>query len=422
MPGVERRYCSGRTQRSRSPSDCGRARLTLGDAFSFCSGLYFRGKITYARRFAPEATLVITPTRGLQPPDTVVTADLIREFAGVDIASDDVRYREPLERDLRALAARLPAGARVVLLGSVATGKYVDVLVRSLGRTLHFPPSFVGRGDMSRGGLLLRHAARRRRAGLLGARAERQTARAAAAKTRSADARPCLARVVGQPVAGGAILPRDVEAFSDISGRVRRGGAGGIVARRAAAPGAGHSGRQQPTRGRTARSHGLLGVGGHRRLALANDDAAQRRFHQHPAERRGTPRGVPVGSEDGRVVQGLRRGGPDAHPDAPQHHLAGRRCAEGRERRRPADAAAAVRAEVGRRARDRCRDSRSPNGSRSASRVPVAPAVRRRRERSRSSPRTCSKDGCGKTACPTAMRPRSSSIGTVRRFRTAMSG
>jgi len=133
--------------------------LTLGDAFSFCSGLYFRGKITYARRFAPEATFVITPTRGLQPPDTVVTADLIREFAGVDIASDDVRYREPLERDLRALAAQLPADARVVLLGSVATGKYVDVLVRSLGRTLHFPPSFVGRGDMSRGGLLLRHAA-----------------------------------------------------------------------------------------------------------------------------------------------------------------------------------------------------------------------------------------------------------------------
>jgi hypothetical protein len=133
--------------------------LTLGEAFTFCSGLYFRGKITYARAFSPDATLVITPTRGLQPPDVVVTADLIREFAGVDIASDDVRYRRPLERDLRALAKRLTPGARVVLLGSVATGKYVDVLVRLLGPQLHFPPSFVGRGDMSRGGLLLRHAA-----------------------------------------------------------------------------------------------------------------------------------------------------------------------------------------------------------------------------------------------------------------------
>ena len=133
--------------------------LTLGETFTFCSGLYFRGKITYALRFAPDATFVITPTRGLQPPHLLVSVDVIREFAGVDIASDDVRYSRPLERDLRALADRLPAGAPVVLLGSVATGKYVDILVRSLGRQLHFPPSFIGRGDMSRGGLLLRHAA-----------------------------------------------------------------------------------------------------------------------------------------------------------------------------------------------------------------------------------------------------------------------
>src|SRR5215467_8500677 len=103
--------------------------LTLGEAFTFCSGLYFRGKITYARAFAPDATLVITPTRGLQPPDLPVTADLLREFAGVDIASDDVRYTKPLEHDLRRLAKRLSAGTRVVLLGSVATGKYVDILV-----------------------------------------------------------------------------------------------------------------------------------------------------------------------------------------------------------------------------------------------------------------------------------------------------
>ncbi len=135
--------------------------LSLGEAFSFMSGLYFRGKITYARAFAatPDATLVITPTRGLQSPDAVVTRDLLHEFAGVDISSDDVRYSEPLERDLRALAARVPADARVVLLGSVATGKYVDILVRLLGDRLHYPSSFVGRGDMSRGGLLLRHAA-----------------------------------------------------------------------------------------------------------------------------------------------------------------------------------------------------------------------------------------------------------------------
>jgi hypothetical protein len=135
-------------------------RLTLGEAFSFMSGLYFRGKITYARAFAArDSTLVITPTRGLQSPDAVVTRDLLNEFAAVDISSDDARYSRPLERDLRALAARVPADARVVLLGSVATGKYVDILVRWLGERLHYPSSFIGRGDMSRGGLLLRHAA-----------------------------------------------------------------------------------------------------------------------------------------------------------------------------------------------------------------------------------------------------------------------
>jgi len=47
----------------------------------------------------------------------------------------------------------------VVLLGSIASDKYVDVLAPALGERLHYPPSFVGRGDMSRGGLLLRSAA-----------------------------------------------------------------------------------------------------------------------------------------------------------------------------------------------------------------------------------------------------------------------
>lgn len=132
--------------------------LTLGEAFSFLSGLYFRGKLAYARAFgdADDGTLVITPTRGLQPPDTPVTDALLREFAGVDVSAADERYRAPLVRDAGALAARLPARARVVLLGSIATGKYVDVLAGQLGARLHYPPAFIGRGDMSRGGLLLR--------------------------------------------------------------------------------------------------------------------------------------------------------------------------------------------------------------------------------------------------------------------------
>jgi hypothetical protein len=132
--------------------------LTLGEAFAFMSGLYFRGKLTYATRFAPGGVYVITPTRGLLPPGTAVTVDLLHEFAAVDVNAGDHRYRGPLERSLKALIGRHAADTRYVLLGSIATGKYVDVLTRLLAGRLHFPADFVGRGDMSRGGLLLRQA------------------------------------------------------------------------------------------------------------------------------------------------------------------------------------------------------------------------------------------------------------------------
>ncbi len=135
----------------------------LGEVFSFLSGLYFRGKLAYARRFAvppaASAVLVITPTRGLLPPDTPVGLDDLREFAGVDIAAGDPRYRVPLLRDAQRLARRLTARGEAVLLGSIATGKYLDVLAATLERRLLFPAAFVGRGDMSRGGLMLRAAA-----------------------------------------------------------------------------------------------------------------------------------------------------------------------------------------------------------------------------------------------------------------------
>src|SRR5262245_2222795 len=131
--------------------------LTIGEAFAFFSGLYFRGKLTYARASAAES-FVITPTRGLLPLDTIVTADDIREFASVDVSTDNPRYRVPLTRDVTHLAARLSSDARVVLLGSIASDKYVLLLHEALGERLHYPIDFIGRGDMSRGGLLLRHA------------------------------------------------------------------------------------------------------------------------------------------------------------------------------------------------------------------------------------------------------------------------
>jgi hypothetical protein len=133
---------------------------TIGEVFTFMSGLYFRGKLAYGsafgRRPAGAPVLIITPSRGLIPPDTPADLDLIREFAAVDVSLDEPRYREPLARDVAALAATLGPGDRVVLLGSIATGKYVEVLAPPLGDRLLFPGDFVGRGDMSRGGLMLR--------------------------------------------------------------------------------------------------------------------------------------------------------------------------------------------------------------------------------------------------------------------------
>jgi hypothetical protein len=138
-----------------------RAGAPLGEVFSFLSGLYFRGKLAYARAFAqPPDTgvFVITPTDGLRPADEPVDVARLRRFATVDIDGDDPRYREPLDRDARKLARRLGAGGEVVLLGSIATGKYIEPLLAAMGPRLRFPLDFVGRGDMSRGGLLLRCA------------------------------------------------------------------------------------------------------------------------------------------------------------------------------------------------------------------------------------------------------------------------
>jgi len=137
---------------------------SLAEVFTFLSGLYFRGKIAYARVFGCAAdgsctSLVITPTRGLIDAQTHITLADLREFSEIDIKGDDPRYRKPLERDARRLARSLPGDAEIVLLGSIASGKYVDALLRHFGERLRFPGDFVGRGDMSRGGLLLRCAA-----------------------------------------------------------------------------------------------------------------------------------------------------------------------------------------------------------------------------------------------------------------------
>jgi hypothetical protein len=138
----------------------------LGDIFSFVSGLYFRGKLAYARHFAapPDPVesemaggiFVITPNAGLRTPETPVTLASFCAFADAPIDLTNDVYRTSLERAALALHACVGDACQVVLLGSIASGKYVELLQPIFGDNLLFPADFVGRGDMSRGGLMLR--------------------------------------------------------------------------------------------------------------------------------------------------------------------------------------------------------------------------------------------------------------------------
>ena len=136
--------------------------VPLGEVFAFLSSLYFRGKLAYAQAYgrAPRrlpAVQVITPSRGLVNASLRVTLKDLREFAGVPIDLDEPRYRSPLEQSAKTLAAQIARDAcEVVLLGSIATDKYVSILAGAFGSRLRLPAEFAGRGDMSRGGLLLR--------------------------------------------------------------------------------------------------------------------------------------------------------------------------------------------------------------------------------------------------------------------------
>ena len=139
------------------------AGVPIGEVFAFLSGLYFRSKLTYARRFAsppPDfpGAFVITTAAGLWPTEAKVTLADLRRFATVDVDPKDSRYAGPLTRDALSLALSAAPAAEIILLGSIATGKYRDVLLPLFGERLLYPLEFVGRGDMSRGGLLLRKA------------------------------------------------------------------------------------------------------------------------------------------------------------------------------------------------------------------------------------------------------------------------
>jgi hypothetical protein len=148
----------GTARRYRSPEG-----VPIEEAFAFMSSLYFRGKITYARHFAAppdgfpgEGILVIAPGFGLVPPDWPLTVERMRKLSRTPVDLKNRAYLTPMTEHARQLAGIIPPLVRVVLLGSIATGKYVDALLPVFGDRLVFPRCFVGAGDMKRGGLLLR--------------------------------------------------------------------------------------------------------------------------------------------------------------------------------------------------------------------------------------------------------------------------
>src|SRR5216110_2674183 len=112
------------------------ARLTnggapLGEVFSFMSSLYFRGKLAYANAFG--RAFVITPGRGLLPADVLIRVDDLRKMATVPVDESIPAFRDPLLRDAGALHRGMGADDQVVLLGSVATDKYVGPLLDVFG-------------------------------------------------------------------------------------------------------------------------------------------------------------------------------------------------------------------------------------------------------------------------------------------------
>jgi hypothetical protein len=133
----------------------------LGEIFSFISGLYFRGKLAYARAYNDPprripGVLVITASGGLVSPDRELKLAELREVVAGLVNPRESRYRVPLVRDALLLRDQMGPSCEVVLLGSIATSKYIEPLLDIFGQRLMFPAEFVGRGDMSRGGLLLR--------------------------------------------------------------------------------------------------------------------------------------------------------------------------------------------------------------------------------------------------------------------------
>ncbi len=136
---------------------------TIGEVYAFISGLYFRGKTAYVAAFGapPEGVppaVIIVPGIGLVPMNASITVDQLVAISQIDIHEANEAYLKPLLRDAKLIDDAAGAECSYVLLGSIASEKYTRPLLEVFGDRLLFPEAFVGRGDMSRGGLMLRCA------------------------------------------------------------------------------------------------------------------------------------------------------------------------------------------------------------------------------------------------------------------------
>jgi hypothetical protein len=136
------------------------AGVPLGEVYRFISSLYFRGKLEYAQRFQnpPQgvAGVQIITGSGLMLPETVITLEQLQKISATSIDAKNADYRLPLDRDLLRLRDAVGGDVEVILLGSVATYKYIDPIQAVFGERLLYPREFLGLGDMSRGSILLR--------------------------------------------------------------------------------------------------------------------------------------------------------------------------------------------------------------------------------------------------------------------------
>src|ERR1700687_5976686 len=101
----------------------------LGDVYRSISSLYFRGKLDYAERFQNPprgiAGIQIITGAGLMLPETVVTLSELRRISSTSIDAKNSQYRLPLDSALLRLREMVGNQTDIILLGSVATSKYI---------------------------------------------------------------------------------------------------------------------------------------------------------------------------------------------------------------------------------------------------------------------------------------------------------